>query len=167
MAPTTTACGRSRSTSRRWPSTVRGGTGVDTADLRDLYQVTVSLDDVANDADDDVDNHRSDIENLTAGDSNMTLIGSAGPNVLTGAQGDDLIDGRGGADMIVGGDGSALADYSARTASVSLTLDGVANDGEAGEQASLDVEDLRGGAGADTLIGDDEETFSTAAAAPT
>jgi len=140
-------------------STVRGGTGVDTADLRDLYQVTISLDDVANDADDDVDNYRSDIENLTAGDSDMTLIGSAGPNVLTGGEGNDLLDGRGGADSIVGGDGYDLADYSARTAAVSLTLDGVANDGEAGEQDSLDVEDLRGGAGDDTLIGDDEENY--------
>ena len=140
-------------------STVRGGTGVDTADLRDLYQVTVSLDDVANDADDDVDDYRSDIENLTAGDSDMTLIGSAGPNVLTGGEGDDLLDGRGGADTIVGGDGYDLADYSPRTAPVSLTLDGVANDGEAGEQDSLDVEDLRGGAGADTLLGDDEENY--------
>ena len=81
-------------------STVRGGAGVDTADLRDLYQVTVSLDDVANDGDDDADDYRSDIENLTAGDSDMVLIGSAGPNVLTGGEGSDVLDGGGGADTL-------------------------------------------------------------------
>ena len=49
-----------------------------------------------------------------------------------------------------------MADYSLRTASVSLTLDGKANDGEAGEQDSIagDVEALVGGEGADTLSGD-------------
>ena len=79
--------------------------------------------------------------------------------MLTGGDGYDRFDGRGGADTIVGGDGYDLADYSSRTAPLSLTLDGVANDGEAGEQDSLDVEDLRGGAGADTLLGDDEENY--------
>ena len=54
--------------------------------------------------------------------------------MLTGGEGNDVLDGGGGADTLGGGEGYDLADYSARTAPVSLTLDGAANDGEAGEQ---------------------------------
>ena len=135
-----------------------GGPGVDTAFAYDAGDEgsTISLDDVANDGWTGTDDYRSDIENLVAGDHGMTLIGSAGPNVLTGGDGDDVLIGAGGPDDLAGGDGFDVADYSDHLAPVTLTLDGLRNDGAAGENDRIqtDVEDLRGGAGNDLLIGD-------------
>jgi Ca2+-binding RTX toxin-like protein len=141
------------------PDTAAGGSGVDTADFSSAsgYDIWVSLDDVADDGVDGLDDFGSDIENITAGGGGMVLIGNDGPNVLRGGYGDDLLDGGGGADTLVGGAGVDVVDYSLRDARVSLTLDGQANDGEVGEQDLIasDVEDLLGGDGDDTLIGDD------------
>jgi Ca2+-binding RTX toxin-like protein len=139
--------------------TAIGGPGVDTADFSgsDSSEASVSLDDIANDGEDGHDDYRSDIEDLIGSDHGMTLIGSAGPNVIAGGAGDDILVGGGGADVLSGGDGIDVADYSDDTAPVSLTLDGLANDGLAGEGDEIEgyVEDLRGGDGADTLVGDD------------
>jgi Ca2+-binding RTX toxin-like protein len=136
-----------------------GGPGVDTADFHGVYHApfSVSIDDVADDGVSGLDDYASDIENLTANNqSGLLLIGNDGPNVLRGGWGDDVLDGGGGADTLIGDRGIDVADYSSRSAPVSLTLDGQANDGEAGEHDSIasDVEDLIGGDGDDTLAGD-------------
>src|SRR5213075_615176 len=99
-----------------------------------------------------------DVENVIGGSGDDTLIGSADANVLSGGFGDDTLDGGAGADVLNGGPGTAdLADYSGRAAAnpVTVTLDGVANDGGSGENDNVgtDVENIDGGAGDDTLIG--------------
>src|SRR5207247_572755 len=71
-----------------------------------------------------------------------------------GAGGNDSLDGRGAADELWCGDGSDTVDYSSRTARVFVTLDGNANDGEAGEHDyARDCENVVGGSGNDHLTG--------------
>jgi Ca2+-binding RTX toxin-like protein len=64
-----------------------------------------------------------------------------------------------GADTFTGGAGIDKADYSARSAAavVTVTLDGSANDGQAGENDDIkaDVENVTGGNGNDSLTGND------------
>jgi Ca2+-binding RTX toxin-like protein len=135
---------------------VNGGDGVDLADFGQVGgALSVSLDDVANDGWGGGDNFHSDLEDVNGGDGGMVLIGSAGPNVLTGGAGNDLLDGRGGPDQLAGGAGIDVADYSSRTATVSLSPDGLDNDGETAEGDGIwaDVENLRGGSAADVLAG--------------
>jgi Ca2+-binding RTX toxin-like protein len=113
------------------------------------------------------------------------LFGDVGDDVLRGGRGDDVVDvgaavdpalalGRdaldGGAgddtlgagppgqverDTLGGGDGFDTARYDARVAPVTVTLDGVADDGEGGEGDNVlpDVERVLGGSDADTLVG--------------
>jgi Ca2+-binding RTX toxin-like protein len=49
-----------------------------------------------------------DIENVTGGDGNDSVTGTADVNILVGLGGADTIDGGGGADVILGGDGNDL-----------------------------------------------------------
>src|SRR5439155_7775618 len=60
-----------------------------------------------------------------------------------------------GADTLSGGAGTDTADYSARRAAVTVTLDDRAGDGEAGEGDDVrsDVENVTAGAGDDRLVG--------------
>jgi uncharacterized delta-60 repeat protein len=83
------------------------------------------------------------------------LTGGAGDDLLRGGDGGDLLDGGPGRDSLQGGAGADTADYGARTAPLDLSLDGVANDGAAGESDNLgvDVENVRGGAGGDRIVG--------------
>jgi Ca2+-binding RTX toxin-like protein len=83
------------------------------------------------------------------------LDGGNGNDKITGGPGDDVLIGNAGADVLAGGGGRDTADYSARTGPVNVSLDGSANDGEAGEADNVasDVEVLAGGAGDDTLTG--------------
>jgi Ca2+-binding RTX toxin-like protein len=87
------------------------------------------------------------------------LMGGNDNDKLTGGPGDDVLIGEGGADTLTGGDGRDSADYSARTAPVTVNLDGQANDGEAGENDNVagDVEILAGGSGDDALAGNDAD----------
>jgi uncharacterized repeat protein (TIGR01451 family) len=95
-----------------------------------------------------------------------TILGGAGNDVVTGGIHADTLDGGegndivragagGGADDIKGGNGIDVVDYSQRTADVSVSLDGVADDGAPGEGANVeaDVENVIGGSGDDTLTG--------------
>jgi Ca2+-binding RTX toxin-like protein len=112
------------------------------------------------------------------GDGNDTLIGGAGNDILVGCGGDDNISGGGGADSLFdglfcagggndtldggpgpdamfGGPGTDTATYASRTAPVFVSLDGIANDGEAaeGDNVADDVENLTGGSGDDNITG--------------
>jgi Ca2+-binding RTX toxin-like protein len=146
--------------------------------------VTVSLDNVANDgAAGEKDDVRSDIEDVAGGSGNDTLtgdkdanllIGNGGADKLYGLDGNDVLDGGSGDDQLYGQNGNDLLDggvgtdylsggngtgdgvsYAVRTASVFVSLDGVANDGVAGEKdfVNADVEGIIGGLGNDTLTG--------------
>jgi Ca2+-binding RTX toxin-like protein len=149
-----------------------GDGGVDTVYYGDARRnpVFVSLDGLANDGEaGEGDNVGVDVENVSGGSGDDTIIGSALPNRLIGGGGTDTIQGLGGDDVLDGdhldgGPGadtmsgfgqSDVVDYSGRTQPVNVTLDGVANDGEAGEGDNVqpNVENVLGGSGNDTLVG--------------
>ena len=113
-------------------------------------------------------------DELHGGDGADELHGGEGADLLEGGGGDNIsrsqggyaiagarlfadhLDGGPGADVLQGGPGDFdVADYSARGAPVSVTLDGLANDGETGEGdlVAADVEDATTGAGDDVLVG--------------
>lgn len=95
---------------------------------------------------------------LFGGAGNDTIIGGTGADTYTGGDGDDTFlagASADGADTMIGGLGRDVADYTARTTSLDLSKDGVANDGATGETDAIgaDVEVLKGGKAADTITG--------------
>jgi Ca2+-binding RTX toxin-like protein len=90
------------------------------------------------------------------GDSgNDTLLGGEGTDELNGEDGDDTLDGGPGSDTMSGGTSSDEADYASRVAAVTVRFNGSADDGESGEgdNVSVDIEQVNGGAGGDTIVG--------------
>ncbi len=89
---------------------------------------------------------------------NSWLLGEAGKDVLIGGMGHDFLRGGPGNDLFKGGDGTDGVTYADLSAPVTATIDGMANDGPAGEhdEIALDVENLYGGSGPDTLTGNKE-----------
>ena len=132
---------------------IDAGGGTNTIDFSDRSEpVAVDLD--AN-ADSDGDEFDDAIDNAVGGSAADRLTGGDGDNLLVGGGGDDTLDGDRGADRLMGGDGTDTADYSRREGSVTVTLDGNADDGEGGERDTVqsDVEAVTGGRGGDTLKG--------------
>lgn len=116
------------------------------------------LDGVADDGEaGENDEIEADVENLSGGSGADRLLGNGGANTLAGGPGNDVLDGAGAGDVFVGGGGTDLADYSSREDPVVVDIGGGTNDGETGEGDDVrgDVENVRGGAGNDTLTGDD------------
>lgn len=138
-----------------------GGDGIDTADYSSRNDpVTVDLDGKADDgATGEHDNvgPLGDVENIVGGSEFDVLRGNAAVNVLSGGDGDDLLGGGPATDVLIGGPGRDSADYSDHMNAVAVDLDGVADDGELGENENvgIDIEGIRGGAGNDTLIGNE------------
>lgn len=107
-------------------------------------------------------------------DGNDTLNGTpvaesfyarAGNDIVRGAGGDDELDGGAGADVLSGGDGVDVVSY-AGTAPVTVSLNGTADDGAAGEgdNVATDVEDVISADGADKLTGSDAANMLDAGA---
>jgi hypothetical protein len=105
-----------------------------------------------------------DDDRLVGGEGNDTLDGGAGGDGLEDEGGNDTVVGGPnddrwtagtGTDTFSGGDGDDSVSYSGRTGAVTITLDGVADDGEAGEADTVgaDVEGAIGGSGADRIVG--------------
>jgi Ca2+-binding RTX toxin-like protein len=105
-----------------------------------------------------------DGDSLDAGAGNDTLDGGlggdylydgAGDDILSGGPGDDHLIPGSGRDSFAGGDGTDEVDYSDRGGPLRITLDGVADDGEAGEGDNIgaDVEGAAGGAAPDFIVG--------------
>jgi Ca2+-binding RTX toxin-like protein len=108
---------------------------------------------------------------LRGGPGNDMFLGGDGNDDLQGGPGDDYLWANDGADMfradassdgaddMRGGDGRDWADYSARSAGVAVSLDGVENDGTIGQSerdnVDYDVESVLGGRGNDRLVGND------------
>jgi Ca2+-binding RTX toxin-like protein len=104
---------------------------------------------------------------LNGGDDADTLHGGADRDRVVGGFGDDLLYGEAGsdyfdsffadgADVMSGGTGlHDQAGYYWRAGNLAITIDGVANDGESGEgdNVEVDVEDVSGGQGSDTVTG--------------
>ena len=107
------------------------------------------------------------IENVIGGTGNDTLTGDGNANSLKGNDGDDLLSGGDGDDTLTGGNGldtldgqggADTADFSDKTVSVVVALNG-ANDatvsiGGVAEDTLRNIENLIGGSGDDTLTGD-------------
>lgn len=99
------------------------------------------------------------IENLTGGDGNDTLIGNAGANTLRGGPGDDTLRGGLGVDDLFGDAGSDIADYSsdtrARGVDVDLSAGTQKQHGDSTVEDTLepDMEGARGTQFADVLSG--------------
>jgi hypothetical protein len=84
------------------------------------------------------------------------LHGGTGVDYLDGGAGDDLLDGGSGADRLEGGSGLDTADYSTRLTPVRVDLAHPSSAGADGERDRLlNIENATGGAGVDTLLGDD------------
>jgi Ca2+-binding RTX toxin-like protein len=93
---------------------------------------------------------------LTGADGPDHLMGGPGADMLLGADGNDDLDGGVGPDVMSGGDGTDTVDYGSRSRPVTVTLDGVANDGESleGDNVLRNVENVLGGTVGDDLSGD-------------
>lgn len=157
-----------------------GGGAPWTGTETDLAADLVDNDDGATGAD-ERDDVKSDIENLKGGSGDDVLTGNARSNFIDGGAGnDDLAGGPGGtcasdvdslnggagddvfqmgaasncADVLDGAAGRDTASYELRTASVTVTLDSAANDGESeADNVRSTVEIVLGGDGGDTLTG--------------
>ena len=139
-----------------------GGAGIDTVDYSDkTLSVQVTLAGatgvavyIGGIAEDTVGN----VENVTGGSGNDYLVGDAGNNVFVGGAGDDFLRGGAGKDILDGGTGVDTADYSDKTTSVVITLNGSTNAtatiGGLAEDTLRNIENINGGAGNDTLTGD-------------
>ena len=109
----------------------------------------------------------ADNDSLSGAGGNDLLLGGTGNDTLLGEGGDDILDGGPGADDLNGNGeltadlGFDIADYGDRVAGVTVTLDGLRNDGEPGEGDLLTVEmdDVNGGSGADTIVGDAKQNL--------
>lgn len=100
---------------------------------------------------------------------NDVLYGGAGSEFLDGGDGVDSLQGNGGADIYRGGAGVdeallAVSVTGGPTIPLSVTLDGIANDGSPGEGDNVDIDvenvlassvSVGGGVGSVTLIGND------------
>ena len=101
-------------------------------------------------------------DTLNGGDGPDRLAGGFNSDIENGGPGDDSFDQStdvsGTNDVFNGGDGADTADYSGRVAAIAADIDGSADDGQTGaseaDNVQTDVENIRGGPGADTLTGD-------------
>jgi Ca2+-binding RTX toxin-like protein len=107
------------------------------------------------------------LSKLDGGTEDDVIHGGPGADDINGFYGTDVCNGNGGDDMfetganadgrdtLRGGDGHDIVTYLPRTLGVTVTLDGRANDGEAGEKDNVggDIEDVTGSKGNDRLTG--------------
>jgi Ca2+-binding RTX toxin-like protein len=159
------------------PDLLQGDDGRDTVTYAGRTQsVRVSLDGDNNDGgpeDAQRDDVRDDVEVVEGSSNDDTLIGSDRNQTLRGNRGEDTLDGRGGADIleggddfdqltggagpdaVIGGDGNDFTSYADRANGVSVTLDGVRDDGgpEDLNADMIDVEQVVGTEHDDTLAG--------------
>ena len=132
--------------------TLNGGFGIDTADFS---TTTVSI--IANLTSGNSVGYGMDtffsIENLTGGSSNDILIGDVGVNILVGGDGNDSLNGGDGNDTLNGGIGIDTASYLTSSSALIINLNKGTSNGN-GTDALISIENVTGGSGNDTIIGD-------------
>ena len=141
---------------------IDGGAGSDTVSYADrTAPVNVSLDGVANDGDPTIEaDNVLNTENIVGGGGDDTLTGNAAGNIMRGLGGDDTIAAGAGRDVIDGGGGTDTATYADHLTAVTVSLDGLANDGSTGELDNvINTENLIGGIGNDSLTGNAAANF--------
>jgi Ca2+-binding RTX toxin-like protein len=96
-------------------------------------------------------------DTLLGGTQDDDLNGGGGNDSLDGGADNDSLDGGVGADNMVGNTGTDFATYADQAGAVNVSLDGVANDGGVpdafGDNVQPDVENVKGGSGADNIVG--------------
>ena len=138
----------------------------------DLSDRLIDIDDANGTFEDDYFRGNEGRNEFNGGPGDDDIDGRAGNDVLSGGSGADTIHGGEGndyinevtlsgddtGDEIVGGPGIDTVSYASRTAAVSITFDGVPNDGRSGTSPEgdnvVEVENAFGGRGADTITGD-------------
>ena len=137
--------------------TLIGGYGFDTVDYAfSNVGVTVNLTTGANSNGDTL----VGIENINGTAFNDVLSGDAGANTLNGGAGNDILLGDAGADLLIGGDGLDVADYSTSNVGVYINLfTGENHGGDAEGDVLVGIENLKGTAFDDILIGSAETTI--------
>lgn len=95
-------------------------------------------------------------QHLTGNALDNVIVGGSGDDMLIGGDGDDTLVGGSGNDVLMGGAGTDTVDYSTATGGVFVNLPrGQAQDGSGGIDTLIGIENIRGSAFADTIIGDD------------
>lgn len=96
----------------------------------------------------------SGLEDIASGSGDDSLAGDGADNMLDGGAGDDSLAGRGGNDTLIGGEGRDLGDYSDAAQAVTVDLvAGTATGGDSGTDQLSGIEDILGGSGNDSIIG--------------
>jgi Ca2+-binding RTX toxin-like protein len=103
----------------------------------DSLSGNVGLDTLSGDIGNDTLDGGNDNDLIWGWFGNDSIRGGAGSDQLYGQQDDDRIDGGLGADLIVGDVGNDTVDYSMRRDDISVTLDGLANDGTKRREPTL------------------------------
>ena len=95
-------------------------------------------------------------DNLTGNTSNNVLSGNTGNDTLNGGAGNDTMRGGEGNDAIIGGDGIDVADHSSATSNTVLEISRskAAKDGQGGADTLVGIENLKGSAFNDIMVGD-------------
>jgi Ca2+-binding RTX toxin-like protein len=146
---------------------IDGGAGsdqIDTRDGDDVVQGGDGADDIGSSSGNDFLDGGPGGDRLFGGDGNDTLHGGADADELSGGADADTLDGGNGTDFLYGGDGADAigggadvdtVDFTFEVQSVFVSIDGVANDGFAGEGDNVlaDVENIIGGSADDVLGG--------------
>ena len=130
--------------------------GSGNADVLDFTNVTLTaITSVEGGTGDDTITGNSAANTIAGGAGNDLLSGAAGNDTLTGDEGDDTLFGGTGNDVLNGGDGIDWVDYSERTTNMTINLATTsAQTVVTGESDTIsNVENVRGGAGSDTLTG--------------
>ena len=89
------------------------------------------------------------------GESNIDVTGNGLANVITGNSGNNTLVGGGGNDTLNGGAGTDTANYSSATQAISVDLAaGTASGLDIGNDTLSGIENVVGGSGNDSLLGD-------------
>lgn len=137
--------------------TMIGGDGIDTLDYSALAScVTVNLGAGTATSHNKADKLES-LENVIGTKYNDTITGDAGANIVSAGDGKDRFVGSGGGDSFDGGAGRDWIDYRNSKEAVYVNLlEGAGKGGLAQGDSYKNIENIRGTAGDDTLIGDNE-----------
>jgi Ca2+-binding RTX toxin-like protein len=155
------------------PAVIQAGAGDDSVNAGDAVGGSVNV--VTGDAGNDVLNGGSGGDRLLGGAGDDRLLGDGSNDTLDGGPGADRMNGgdgtdtftssdttNDGADVIDGGAGVGvdIISYASRTVPITITFDGVANDGAAGEKDTLiGIPQVTGGQNNDTMTGDTGTAF--------